>query len=321
MKVLVTGANGFLGSHIVERLVAHGHEARAFVRATSDLSFLEGASYETALGDVRDASSLRQACAGIDAVVHAAGLTSARNEDEYRAVNEFGTKAVLEAAAAAGVRRFVYISSLAARGPNAADGSEPASPSPVSSYGRSKLAGESAVLAAHRDMSVVALRPPVIYGPRDRALLPFYKIVRLGVMPLYGDGRRRLSWIHVRDCADAAVRAAEAEASGRAYALSDGGDYTWNDLVDMLAAVLGKRPLRVNVPGVLYAGAGHAAAGLSMLIRRPLPLTPEKVVEMSQPGWVCGNERITADLGWTPAIDPKAGIEETARWYRDHRWI
>ncbi len=324
MRVLVTGANGFLGSHVAERLARQGHDLRLLLRPTSDLTFLQGLSYERAEGDVRDPESLLRAAKGVDGVVHVAGLTNARNEQTYMAVNDAGTRAAVDAALETGARRFVYVSSAAAQGPgrDGRDMRPDDRPRPVSAYGRSKLAGEMHVLEAADRMSVAIIRPPVIYGPRDRALLPFYVGMRLRVIPMFGRGRNRLSWVHARDAADAIVCALAAEGpSGAVYTIDDGGAYTWHDLISVLAAVIGRRPLRVPVPPVLYFAAGHIAGFVSRFLPLAVPLNAEKVVEMSQASWVCGHEQITLDLGWQPRIGAREGIEETLRWYREQRWL
>ncbi len=325
MKVLLTGASGFLGSHIAEGMAAEGHELRLLLRQTSRRGFLDGVTYEQVVGDVRNAASLFEAMRGVDAVVHAAGLTSALTEEEYRAVNEAGTAAAVEAALRAGVSRFVYVSSLAAQGPSA-DGSskEPneAEPRPLTPYGRSKLAGEAHVLQGGAAMSVSVIRPPVIYGPRDGGLLPFFRLVNLRIMPLYGSGANRISWVHVHDAASAIVQTALArEPSGSIYTISDGGAYSWNDLVDILAGALGRRPLRLKVPAPLYAGAGMAADLAARAMRRPFPLNGDRVRDFAQAAWICGHETITRELGWTPAYDALKGISQTVAWYRENGWL
>jgi nucleoside-diphosphate-sugar epimerase len=320
MRVLLTGASGFLGSHIAEQLAAEGHDLRLLLRRTSSLAFLRDVPHERVEADVREATALASAVEGIDAVVHAAGITSALSEGEFQAVNAGGTAALAGAAAAAGVRRFVYISSLAARGPG--DTGSDGGSRPISPYGRSKRAGEEAALRHAERMEVVVVRPPVIYGPRDRGLLPFYRLVKLGVMPVYGSGENLLSWVHARDAARAAVLAATAPApAGAVYTVSDGAAYTWRELASRLAAVLGRRVRHVPVPGPLFAAAGHAAGLAGRVLRRPLPLSPGRVREMSQSLWVCGYDRIRADLGWEPTVSPDDGIAETVAWYRENRWI
>jgi nucleoside-diphosphate-sugar epimerase len=325
VKVLITGANGFLGSHVAEKLASEGHELRLLLRRTSDTQFLEGLEYERAEGDIRHAASLEAAASGVDAVVHCAGLTTARTEREYREVNEYGTKDLADAAVRAGVQRFVYISSLAAQGPSP-DGAfydaMEVTPDPRSPYGESKLGGERHVMAKSDEMSVVSLRCPVIYGPRDRALLPFYHLVRFRIMPLYGDGQHQISWVYVKDAASAITRSLTAHGpSGRIYTISDGGRHTWRKLATMLGDTLGRQPLKVPVPGLLYGAAGLAGSAAGGVLRMALPLNRHRVREFAQQYWVCGHERITRELGWEPAYLPDEGLRETLAWYREHGWV
>jgi nucleoside-diphosphate-sugar epimerase len=323
MRVLVTGPNGFLGSHVCEGLAAQGHELRLLLRPTSSLAFLQNVTYQRADGDVRDAEALRKATEGVDAVVHIAGLTAARSEAEYMAVNATGTAAAVRAAAEAGVRRFVYVSSMAAHGPSPDGNPVPgALPRPVSAYGRSKLAGELAVLAQREHLNVAIVRPPVVYGPRDRALLPLFKLAKLRILPLYGDGQHQICWLHVQDTAAAINLVTTANvASGSVYSIMDGEPHTWLELGTMVARALDRRIWLARLPAGLFSFAGAAAGVISKLTRRTLPLTPEKVVSMRERYWVCDNERITAELGWKPRIGPQEGISQTLRWYRDHNWL
>ena len=325
MKVLITGANSFLGSHVADRLASEGHELRLSVRPTSHTEFIDGLNHERVFADVRSADALAKAVEGADAVVHNAGLTTARSAAEFRAVNEEGTRLIAQAAARAGVKRFVYISSLAAQGPSP-DGrfydAMEVKPDPRSPYGKSKLAGERHVLALQDSMSVVSLRCPVIYGPRDRALLPLYRLVKFRIMPLYGDGQHQLSWIYVKDAASAIACCLDPNGpSGSIYTVSDGGRHTWSKLATMLGQTLGHQPLKLGVPGPLYAAAGLAGSAAGAVLRSALPLNRHRVREFAQQYWVCGHERITREFGWEPAYLPDAGLQETVAWYREHRWL
>lgn len=325
MKVLITGGNGFLGSHVADLLAAEGHELRLLLRRSSETRFIQGLTYERADGDMLSPGALTDAVRGVDGIVHCAGLTTARGEDEYRAVNAEGTRLLAEAAAAAGVRRFVYISSLSAQGPSP-DGrfhdAMEVPPKPRSPYGRSKLEGEQHLLALRDEMSVVSIRSPVIYGPRDRALLPFYRLVKFRIMPLYGDGQHQLSWIYVKDAASAVACCLAAPGpSGSIYTVSDGGRHTWAKLATMLGQALGRQPLKLGIPGPLFGLAGMAGSAATAILRRPLPLHRHRVREFAQQYWVCGHDRITHDLGWQPAYLPDAGIGETVAWYREHGWL
>jgi nucleoside-diphosphate-sugar epimerase len=323
LKVLLTGGNGFLGSHVAEELAREGHELRLLLRSTSRLAYLEDLRYERAEGDMRDEPGLRLAAKGVDAVVHVAGLNSALKEADYFLVNAHGTAFLANAAAEAGVERFVYLSSLAAQGPSPdGDGAMPEIARPVSAYGRSKLAGEEFLLDHVERMRVAIIRSPVVYGPRDRSLLPFYKLMRFGLMPLYGDGSNRFSWVHVSDlAAGLAAPLAQGVPSGRVYTIADGPSHSWRELASMLAVAMGRRVRLLDVPPPLFSVAGVAAGLASVVSRRPLLLSPEKVVEMRQRYWVCDNQRIGAELGWKPRIGAEEGIRSTLRWYRDQRWL
>jgi nucleoside-diphosphate-sugar epimerase len=322
VKVLVTGASGFLGSHVAERLYGRdGVELRLLLRRTSSLRYLDATSFERVDGDMRDANSLRRAVEGIDTVIHLGGLVSALREAEYQEVNALGTAVLVKAARDAGVRRFVYVSSLAALGPSF-DGTIPETPHPISPYGRSKLAGEYPVLAEKDALSVAIVRPPVVYGERDRALVPFYKIARLGFVPVYGTGKRLLTWIHAHDAADAIVSTALADGpTGAIYPLSDGQIYTWRDLVRAYASATGRRVRALPTPPLMYTLAGYGGGIVQTILRKPLPISPEEVTQMRQPAWICDHTAITRDLGWNPQIGIEQGFGQAYRWYRQQGWL
>lgn len=323
MKVLVTGANGFLGSHIAERLQTHGGvELRLMLRRTSNLEFLGGVEYERVEGDMRDEASLDAAAQGVEIVVHVAGLVSALTEARYHEVNARGTEALVRAAKAAGVRRFVYVSSLAALGPSLDGVTAPTNPHPISGYGRSKLAGEYPVLAERDAMSVAIVRPPALYGERDRGLLPFYRIAKFGFVPVYGDGKRKVSFLHAHDAADATIAAALARGpSGAVYTINDGAMHTWRSLVEAWSRATGRRLRVLPIPPPLFTIAGYAGGLAASLTRKPLPLAPEEVDHMRAEAWLADNGPIERDLGWQPQIDIDQGFALAYAWYRDNGWL
>jgi nucleoside-diphosphate-sugar epimerase len=247
------------------------------------------------------------------------------SEAEYFEVNVQGTSRLVEACLRAGVRSIVYVSSLAAQGPSPdgrAEDPKTVTPHPLSTYGKSKLAGEWPVLSAAEEMKVAVARLPVIYGPRDRGLLPFFRLIKYRLMPMFSDGSHRLSWIYASDAADSVLAmTATGTPTGAIYTACDGESYSWHELVDLLAHALKRQPLRLGIPRPAYAFAGHAAGLGSRLARRPLPLSREKVREMEQRYWVCSNDAITGDLGWTPRVSGPEGVALTLAWYRGQRWL
>ena len=326
MKVLVTGASGFLGSHIAEQLAAAGHEIRLLLRRTSNRDFLTF-SYEEALGDVTNPDSLQLAVEGVDAVVHPAGLIKARNEAEFRAVNDEGTSNLLMAIEerTPNLRRFVYISSMSAHGPSPDGEPRPAyaNPKPVSAYGRSKLGGENATRASALAARSVIFRMPVIYGPRDPALLPFFKAVRYRIAPLLRGGRNRISIIYASDAAKAVVEATTAEANvgGRTYSPEDGAVYAWRDLLSAIESASGKRALMVPVPLIGYEAAGFASELFGRVTGQAQVFDRDKVREMRRRAWVCSSEALREDLGWRPRVQIEEGARLTHRWYREAGWL
>jgi len=326
MKVLVTGASGFLGSHIAERLASDGHQVRLLLRPTSSRRFLDF-PYEVALGDVTEPASLAGAVAGVDTIIHAAGLVKARGQQEFYRVNAAGTAHLIEAAQAANptLRRFIYVSSLAAHGPSPDGRPRPldAPPNPITAYGRSKLAGEEITRQSSLAGRSVIFRPPVIYGPRDPALVPFFQLARFRLAPLLMGGRNRISVIYVEDAARAIAQAAAAAnaVDGKTYTFDDGEVYTWQDLLAAVEDAVGRRALRVSSPRWLFQGAALAAETFGFLTRRAVSLTRDKVREMAQSSWVCGHEELERDLGWKPSVKIAEGARATGEWYRRHGWI
>ncbi|NUQ79360.1 MAG: SDR family NAD(P)-dependent oxidoreductase [Polyangiaceae bacterium] len=328
MKVFVTGASGFLGSHVAEQLSAVGHSVVALVRRSSNTKFLSTLkNVELAYGAVEDAASVRAAVKGADAVVHSAGLVKARNEQEFHRVNVEGTRNVLEAAAeeCSGPRRFVFVSSLAAVGPSI-DGKPvgtEAEGKPVTAYGRSKLAAERLVLEAKEKLPVVVLRPPMIYGPRDPESFAFFQSVSRRFLPFLGDGTNTLSVIYASDAASACIRAVETDVpSGRAYFIDDGRVYVWKEMLGDIERALGSTALvRVSVPFSLLRGAAVVSEGLSKITGKAVMLTRDKINELSAPHWVCDSSETRRDLGWEPKVDWREGTMRAVEWYRKHGWL
>jgi nucleoside-diphosphate-sugar epimerase len=328
MRVLLTGGSGFLGSFVAEQLAAEGHVIRALVRPRSERKILEKLPrVEFAPGAIENPASLAPALEGVDAVVHVAGIVKARRPSDFFEVNAQGTRNLVDAALArGGVKRFVYVSSLAAVGPSQ-DGTpvpEGAEPRPVTHYGRSKLEGEKAVLAASGRMPVTIIRPPLIYGPRDRETLAFFTSVKNGVLPMTGDGTNTLSVVYVSDCASAVVRAVDSNGapSGRAYFVDDGAVYVWREALKDIEAAMGKRAfVRFGMPMGVVKVAAAATQVWGKVTGTAQMLTLDKVNELTQPHWLCSGEGARRELGWKPEVTWADGVRRAVQWYREAGWL
>jgi nucleoside-diphosphate-sugar epimerase len=322
MKALVTGATGFVGSHLVEALRQREDEVTALVRSPGKAAFLAQLGVRQVPGDLGDRAALDRAAEGQDVVFHVAGLVAARSEAEFLDVNRGGTARVLEAASRGRVPRFILISSMAAGGPSSPGqprtGNEPARP--VTAYGRSKLAAEEVVRAGQVPWTI--LRPPMVYGPRDRELLKVFRAARIGFAPVFGDGSQELSAVHGADLAQAAVAGATAPgAAGRIYYPCHPRTFTSAGFVRAVGAALGRRVvvvrigeplgrLALSVVGRVARAAGHATV-----------LGLDKANEFFETAWTGDPAPFTRDTGWTPAHDLERGLAQTAQWYRSNGWI
>ena len=258
MKALVTGGTGFVGGHLIDALLRAGDTVTTLARNPRKAAGLTERGVRVIPGDLEDGAALRAAARGQQVIYHAAGLVAARDEAGFLAVNRDGTARLLAAAAEVCPpdTRLVLVSSLAAAGPSPRGGrrrgDEP--PAPVTGYGRSKLAGETVVRGGALPWTIV--RPPAVYGPRDREFLRVFKAIRLGVVPVFGDGGQELSLVYVTDLAEALAAVGRSEsAAGRVFYPCHPEVVTSAGLARALARAMG-RPVRlVKLPRWLATGA------------------------------------------------------------------
>ncbi|HEU4394182.1 MAG TPA: NAD(P)-dependent oxidoreductase [Planctomycetota bacterium] len=326
MRVLLTGGTGFVGGHAAEALAAAGHRVRALTRGRDDGGVLARAGAEAVAGRLEDAASLRAAVAGAEAVLHGAGLIKARRPSEYHEANAAGTLRLLDACAAASPppRRFVLVSSLAAQGPSPRgrplSESDPARP--VSHYGASKARAERVARAFADRMEVVVVRPPAVYGPRDRETLEFFRIAARGLRPRMAGRDLRLSLVHATDLARGLVAAVEApEAAGGVFHLCHPEVLALGEVLDRMAAALGRPGRALPIPRALLAAVAFASEHAASLADRVPALAVDKARELLRPAWVADPGRARRLLGWEARIPSAEGIPATARWYREAGWL
>jgi nucleoside-diphosphate-sugar epimerase len=327
---LVTGASGFIGGRLAQRLMADGRQVRCLVRASSDTSALEQLGVEIAVGDLTDERSLARAVEGCSYVFHCGALVSDwATTQEITQTNVHGTRSLLEASAAACVERFVHFSSTDVYGHPNANGTaieEAHTASGFSNwYAQSKLLAEAEVrrVEAERSLQAVILRPATVYGPGSREVVgEIARAIRSRRMLLVGDGRAVAGLCYVDNLIDAAVLALHHQAApGRAFNVSDGLDVTWRQFTDGLAEGLGCARVRWSVPYWAAGGLGFSLEHGYRLLRRTTglstpPLLSRQAVQVLGRNQDFSNRRAREMLGWAPRVDYSTGLRETVQWLR-----
>lgn len=328
MNVLVTGATGFVGSHVVDVLLDRGYDVSYIARATSNHRWLDGKRVRRVEGSLFDHTSLRQAVSEADMVVHVAGLTAAKSEAEYVRGNRDATQNLIDAVMAyrTELQRFVHISSLAVCGP-ARDLDHPVRESdtchPLTAYGRTKRMAEDVVNGVSDRLPITIVRPPAVYGPRDEATLTFFQTIGKGLAPLIGFDEKFVSFIHVRDLARGIVEAMEAPAAkGETYFVTSSGFHTWPEISAVSASIMGKRRIiKIKLPHALVLGIAGTVGLATKLGPKPSVLNYEKGIDFIQRYWICSPDKARRDVGFTQQISLQEGIQETVAWYRDMGWL
>jgi uncharacterized protein YbjT (DUF2867 family) len=297
----VTGGTGFVGSHLLRMALAEGYDVRALTRGWKppehEIAWVDGA--------LDRSDTLVKLCSGADAVIHLAGAINAPDRAGFEAVNVGGTAAMIDAARAAGVPRFIHVSSLAAREPG------------LSAYGWSKARSERLVAASGLGWTIV--RPPAIYGPGDRETLELFKMARRGLIALPPAGR--FSVIHVEDlCRLILATLDDADSWTEIYEPDDGQEEGWQHrhFARTLGRVYGRRAITLAMPKPVL----RLASGLDRLFRRGnAKLTADRVGVFSHPDWVSAVEKRPPGRLWRPEVKTATGLKQTADWYREQGWL
>ena len=302
MRIALTGATGFVGGHVVDAALAAGHEVVALTRRT------RGArdGVEWVAGSLEDQASLSILAKSADASIHVAGVISATERGGFEQGNVVGTRAVLAAAEAAGVARFVHVSSLAAREPG------------LSRYGASKSRSEELVAASPLSHAIV--RPPAVYGPGDRETLELFRMAAKGLVVLPPKAAR-LSLIHVEDLARLLIAlTAPGAPSAVTFEPDDGRPTGWSqaEFGAALGTAVGRKPLPIHAPAPLMKLAALADRAFR---GKRAKLTLDRAAYFAHPDWVADPARAVPSGLWQPRIDTIKGLDDTAAWYRAAGWL
>jgi nucleoside-diphosphate-sugar epimerase len=325
-RVLVTGGTGFVGSHLVERLLRNGYAVTCLVRDPLNLRWLEGLEVRLTQGDCTQSESLAAAVQDVSLVFHCAGLTKAKHARDYYIVNHLGTKNLLEACAryGPGIEKFIMVSSQAASGPSP-DGrpvDDGDTPHPVSDYGRSKLHAEDEVRGYKDRLPVVILRPTSVYGPRDADVYELFRWASRGLTLEMTGGDRYLNLCYVEDLTAALLLSAERRTeSGSVYFVAENRSYTWSEFRALLLSTGGVQARTIKLPyGAAYLIGLVSEIG-SLFTKGPALANRQKVREAAQRYWLCDTSKIENDLCFRAEYPLQKGLELTWEWYRKNRWL
>ncbi|MHB1050265.1 MAG: NAD-dependent epimerase/dehydratase family protein [Bacteroidota bacterium] len=322
----VTGATGFIGSHLVERLLSKGYHVRCLVRNPKRPGFLKDLPVETFEGDLFSIAALEKGIDGAQYVYHIAGAVAAKSKEDFFRFNQIGTRNVIEAVARVNpkVKKFIHISSQTAVGPGSGTTpvNESITPNPLTTYGKSKLASEQEVLKFKDRIPVTILRVSAVYGPRDTATFDYFKSAYMGLELLIGFHDTYVSLVHSTDLVTGIILAGEKEiANGQIYFLGSEQYYTWNEIGFVTKSVLNKKLFRVRVPKPLVFVIAGISGFLSTFKEKPSVLNFEKAYDLTQDNWCCDISKAKKELGYKQEVSLEEGIRETVKWYLDNKWM
>ncbi len=326
-KVLITGASGFVGFHLIEAALDRGLEVYAAIRKSSDIKHLASYNIQYTYPDFNSVDSLAKDLKEhqYDFIIHAAGTTKAKNQEEYNKVNAQYTINLANAIVESGIdlKKIVFISSLAALGPlSEADKliSEQTTPNPVTAYGKSKLLAEEQL--KEKNLPLVVLRPTAVYGSRDKDIFIILKTFNQGLEPYIGNKAQQLSFVYVKDLAAVTVNALFSDGSANGfYNITDGNSYDRYEMANISKEVLNKKTLKFHLPmPVVKVLALVLEKTYSFLDKTPA-LNREKLAELTATNWCCDIEKAKRNLSFQPKYDLKMGLTEALGWYKAEKWL
>lgn len=323
-SALVTGANGFVGSRLCRRLIDDGYHVIAGIRKGCDDSLINDLKIERRYGDITLPETLPGMVKDIDHIVHNAGLVKAKSIEQFAKVNQEGTKNILHAAEQnAKLKKFIYISSLAAAGPSKKGKplTEDIPGHPITAYGRSKMAGEAETLLFKDKINVAIIRPPAIYGPGDIEMFSFFRTLNNRIKPYLGNWNRRIQLVHVDDlCYGVSLALKARTESGAIYFIAESQSYKYSELVDHLQKAVGRSALPLYIPGFHLELLAFLSENIMKALGRSPMFTMEKAREILD-NWEVSVEKAERELGYKSQIAFPEGARHTFYWYRDEGWL
>jgi nucleoside-diphosphate-sugar epimerase len=326
MTLGITGGTGFIGSHLVEFLLNRGHQVECLTRTGTAYGWLETNDLlNITKGNLLDPESMTGFINRNDIIIHLAALTRARNKDDFLSINLKGTQNLLNTIKKENpsIQQLIIMSSQAAVGPSTGESflNEEAPLNPISPYGRSKASLEQYLKEECSDLPVTIIRPPSVYGPRDKDFIELFKIINKGFKPIVGKNNR-ISFVYVKNLVEGIYAAIHSpHALGETFFITDEGAYTWKEFGSFIEKGLDKKTLTIYVPKFAVKIAYVFSTLFSYFTNKPILLTKDKLEEMNNPFWMVSNEKAQRVLGYTPSISTQEGVSESIKWYLKNGWL
>lgn len=323
---VVTGASGFVGSHLVDFLLENNFKVKCIVRKTSNIKWLKDKDAEVHICELTDKDGLRKVFIGADYIFHVAGIVKSKKPEGYFKGNVDTTKALLETAVEFKdkIKRFLIVSSQTATGPSLFNNpvAEEDNCRPITTYGKSKLAQEELAKSFMDKIPITICRAAAVYGERDTEIFIFFKTFSKGLMTSIGLKDKQVSLIHVADLVRGLYLAAISEGSiGKIYFITSEKYYTWKEIGDVTSKVMNRKALKVKVPHFIVYVIAAIAQFFSMFSSKAATLNIEKGRDITRPAWISDFRKAYKDFGFKQEISLEEGIKRTIDWYKKIGWL
>lgn len=324
MRILLTGATGFVGSHIVEELISNNHTIVATIRKSSNLKWIKDYPIQYEYCSLNDEEQLSKLLSTVDVVVHCAGVVRALNWDSYYDTNVIGTQKLVQVALKnkTNIKKFIYISSQAAMGPSQTETPKQLTEkeNPVSYYGKSKLLAEQEVKKLEGQISYTIIRPASVYGPRDKDIFIFFNLVKHHLKP-NTHTKRFIQLVFVKDIAKAiSVILNNEQTNNKTYYLCDGNIYSWKDVATTIATSNNIKTMPIVLFDFIFKTVASFYEIVAKITKKPQVLSKEKIVEMLQTYWTANNSDIIKDTNFE-FTKLENGAKITYNWYLSNKYF
>ena len=331
--LLITGATGFIGRHLIEQAFKNGYEVIAAVRKHSNISYLKEINIPTVVLNLENPEQLLvginnilNTYGNIDVLIHNAGITQTLNNKEYYEVNTDLTKNLIDAIMRSKGKtpKFIYVSSIAAVGPGSSVSfkniSEDDIPHPATHYGKSKLQAENHI-RSQKDLPWIIVRPTAVYGEHEKNFLNIIKSINNGLELYMGSKKQMLSFIHVSDLVSSIIKLASDGISGQVFNISDGKDYSIVEINAIIKSVLKKNTISIVLPVSLVKVIATMVEFFGRITNTSPILNKDKLHELTELNWLCNNSKIIKEINYTPKVKFATGITQTIDWYKKNGWL